>query len=168
MNPIVRASNNFAFALYKELCKKEGENNLFFSPLSVTAALALTHLGTKGKTAEEIKATLHAKDINDEEFHSALSTLSQKLIPKEQSACMLRLANRVFARKNFSVKESFMTATKKHYSAEAQVLDFAGETETSRKIINEWVEDQTEGKVKELIQPGVICVDTAMVLVNAI
>ena len=59
VNDVVRASNTFAFALYKELCKEEGQNNLFFSPLSITAALAMIHLGTAGKTAEEIKTALN-------------------------------------------------------------------------------------------------------------
>ena len=63
----------------------------------------------------------------------------------------------------------YLTATKKHYAAESQCLDFAGETENSRKAINKWVEDQTEQKIKDLLQPGVINPgSTIMVLANAI
>nr|QWX94540.1 serpin family B-like protein [Platynereis dumerilii] len=168
VSSVVRASNAFAFAMYRELAKKEGDKNFFFSPMSITAALAMTHLGAAGNTAEEIKSALNAKDINDEDFHSAFSVLNEKLNTAEDSACILRMANRVFARKNFAVKETFSTATKKHYAAEAQVLDFAADSENSRTTINKWVEDQTNQKIQDLLQPGTINSMTAMVLVNAI
>ena len=61
-----------------------------------------------------------------------------------------------------------ISATKKHYAAEAQLLDFASDSENSRTVINKWVEDQTNQKIKDLLQPGVITSMTAMVLVNAI
>jgi len=165
---VVHASNAFAFAMYKEICKKEGDKNVFFSPMSITAALAMTHLGAAGSTADEIKAALNAKDLENEDLHSAFSTLNEKLNTKEDSACVLRLANRVFARKNLAVKDTFTTATRKHYAAEAQVLDFEKDTENSRTVINQWVEEQTNQKIKDLLKPGVVNDMTAMVLVNAI
>ena len=58
---VVRANNTFAFAMYKELLKTKGEKNLFFSPMSITAALAMVHLGAGGKTADEIKAALQVR-----------------------------------------------------------------------------------------------------------
>ena len=60
------------------------------------------------------------------------------------------------------------SATQKYYAAEAQLMDFAMETEKSRIAINKWIEDQTEQKIKDLLQPGIIDTDTAMVLANAI
>lgn len=62
----------------------------------------------------------------------------------------------------------FAAGTKKHYSAEAQSLDFAEGTESARQVINSWVEDQTNHKIQELLKPGILTPLTAMVLVNAI
>jgi len=165
---VVRANNAFAFAMYKELLKTKGEKNLFFSPMSITAALAMVHLGAAGNTADEIKAAINAKHLSNDELHAAFSVLNGQLNSKEDSACILRMANRVFARKNFAIKDSFTASTKKLYAAEAEVLDFANDTENSRITINKWIENQTNDKIKDLLQPGVVNHNTAMVLANAI
>ena len=60
-----------------------------------------------------------AKDFANEDLHAAFSTLNEKLNTKEESACVLRMANRVFARKNFAVKDTF-TAGNHHMIIDCQ------------------------------------------------
>ena len=161
ISKLVTANTAFAVDLYLELCKSE-PSNIFFSPVSISLALAMAYLGAREKTATEMKKTLKLTALSDEDVHEAYQVLHG------DSSYILRTANRIFASKSYTFLQDFLDATKKFYNAEAQVLDFAGDAEGSRKTINSWVEDQTASKIQNLLPEGSLDATTGLVLVNAI
>ena len=165
ISKLVAANTEFAVDLYMELCKSE-PSNICFSPVSISLALAMAYLGAREKTAAEMKQTLKLTALSDEDVHEAYKEMNQVL--HGDSSYTLRTANRIFARKSYTFLQNFLDATKKFYNAEAQVVDFAGDAEGSRKTINSWVEDQTASKIQNLLPEGSLDATTAMVLVNAI
>ena len=161
------AITDFALALLPQLRQDEGADNVFFSPLSVVSALAMTGLGARQATASQIQAALRLDHIKSE-VHSAFWEINVLLNTAEANAYLLKIANRLFARKDYTFLEEYLSSTRKHYDAEAQVLDFAGDSEGSRVTINKWIEEQTAAKIKDLLPSGSINSLTAMVLTNAI
>ena len=165
VSKLVSANTEFAVDLYMELCKSH-PSNIFFSPVSISLALAMAYLGAREKTAAEMKQTLKLTALSDEDVHEAYKEMNQVL--HGDSSYILRTANRIFASKSYTFLQDFLDATKKFYNAEAQVLDFAGDAEGSRKTINSWVKDQTASKINNLLPEDSLDATTALVLVNAI
>ena len=165
VSKLVAANTEFAVDLYMELCKSQ-PSNIFFSPVSISLALAMAYLGAREKTAAEMKQTLKLTALSDEDVHEGYKTMNKVL--QGGRSYTLQTANRIFARKSYTFLQDFLDATKKFYNAEAQVLDFAGDAEGSRDTINSWVEDQTASKIQNSLPEGSLDGDTAMVLVNAI
>ena len=67
-----------------------------------------------------------------------------------------------------SIKESDFHHSVLNYTSVITREDFASDTETVRKKINQWVEDKTKNKIQDLLQSGSVSSSTKMVLVNAI
>ncbi|MFH1895021.1 MAG: serpin family protein [archaeon] len=160
----VKGNNQFAIEMYSEL-NTEGKN-LFFSPWSISSALAMTFEGAKGQTAEEMKSVLHFQE-NDLDRRSSFAKIFNSL-NKENTEFELSTANALWAQKDYPFLESYVDTTKKYYSAEFTNMDFVNKTEESRKTINSWVEEKTNNKIKNLIPQGSIDSLTRMVLTNAI
>jgi serpin B len=161
---IVASNTAFAADLYGSL-KKDG--NLFFSPYSISTALAMTSAGARGKTLEEMNKVLHfGKD--PEAVHKGFSLLQKDLVADPKSPFELAIANRLFAQNGFKFLDAFLGLAKDRYDAPVEMLDFKKSVEPSRVHINQWVEKQTRDKIKDLLQPTIIGPDTRLVLVNAI
>ncbi|XP_067013774.1 leukocyte elastase inhibitor isoform X4 [Anabrus simplex] len=159
------AKGNMAFTanLYKLL--RETEGNVFFSPISIEVILALAYTGARGDTAEQMAAALQLpKDRSTLQagFHSLMLSL------KSTDSMTLEIANRIFGQKSFPFEADFKTVAEKYFLSAAQEMNFAKEPEASRKIINQWVEERTRNKIRDLIPEGLIDSMTRMVLVNAI
>ncbi|XP_049854733.1 serpin B6-like [Schistocerca gregaria] len=156
-----QANSLFTFDLYKDLAN--GTDNVFFSPISIQVILALVFLGARGDTAKQIARGLRLPEDRNvtEDGSSAIMTRLQ-----ENNDVLLSIANRIFIKNGFDVKEEFNNSAVK-LKAGAEVVDFSQE-EQARKIINDWVENKTNQKIKNLIPPGVLSQLTQMVLVNAI
>ena len=167
---LVAVNSKFAFDLYSQLRKDSDGQNVFFSPISISIALAMTYLGARENTEAEMKQALRLAEMdgNADKAHDAFAELNTILQTGSASSYTLRTANRLFARKSYTFLEDFIKSTRKYYQAESQTLDFAGDADGSRKVINAWVEEQTANKIQELIPTGVIDGNTAMVIVNAI
>ena len=162
------AITDFALALFPLLRQDEGADNVLFSPLSVVSALAMTGLGARQATASQIQAALRLDHIKESDVHSAFGEINALLNTAEANTYLLKVANRLFARKDYTFLEEYLSSTRKHFDAEAQVLDFAGDSEGSRVTINKWVEEQTTTKIRDLLPSGSINSLPAMVLTNAI
>jgi serpin B len=162
---VVNGGNAFGFDLYGQLRSKPG--NLFFSPYSVSAALAMTSGGARGRTLESMTKTMHYPA--QEDVHPAYHALTAHLNgqPGAKRGYQLSTANRLWGQKDFGFKADFLKLTRDHYGAGLQEVDFAQEDQ-ARGTINAWVEKETRNTIKELLKPGDVDVDTKLVLTNAI
>ncbi|MGD0921440.1 MAG: serpin family protein [Terriglobia bacterium] len=161
---VVRGNGAFALDLYSRLSSCSG--NLFFSPFSISAAVAMTYGGAQGATAEEMAAALHFP-FGQERLHPAFANLLNQIKGKSRGV-ELSLANGLWAQRGYEFRESFKDLVKTHYGAELSELDFSTATEEARRTINDWVERQTAGKIRDLIGPGALGPLTRLVLANAI
>jgi serpin B len=169
---VVDGNNQFALNLYQKLSTAPG--NLVFSPYSISAALAMTYAGARGNTAKEMADTLVFR-LGPEKIHPAFNSLDQALAsrekdiqPKEGTAFKLRMANSIWGQSGYAFHTDFLDLLALHYGAGMRVLDFARDPEKARMIINDWVSQQTEQKIKDLLSPDAIKRDTTLVLTNAI
>lgn len=163
-NPVVDANNKFALDLYSEYKSEEG--NIFFSPYSISTALAMTYEGARGQTAEEMQSVFYFPE-DDTVRRSGYANLYNE-INKEDKKYKLHTANALWPRIDFQLLEEYQNTINTYYGGIVTCLDYAGEAEKSRQTINGWVEDKTEDKIKDLIPSGILDGSTVLVLTNAI
>ena len=164
MQEVVNANNEFAFDLYSELNKNE-KGNIFYSPYSISGALAMTYEGAKAQTADEIKSVFHFPEGNilRPNFAGIYNDIN-----KENKDYELKTGNALWVQRDFPLLEDYMTRVEKYYGGKAATLDFVKETEESRLTINRFIEEQTKDKIKNLIPIGSVGASTRLVLTNAI
>jgi serpin B len=162
------ANNRFAFDLYSRLAddQKYTGSNLFFSPYSISSALAITYEGARGKTANEIRSVFYFPE-NDTARREGYRILNAG-INSGDSSYSLRTANALWAEKTYPFLTDYVGIGERYYGANTTNLDFKGHPEDSRITINTWVEDKTEDRIKELIPAGAIDPMTRLVITNAI
>ncbi|MBN2703021.1 MAG: outer membrane lipoprotein-sorting protein [Pontiellaceae bacterium] len=157
--------NQLAVDLFEKLAAEEG--NLFFSPYSISSALAMTYGGARGETAEQMNSALHfgGPDIT----HPAFSYLRRSLNRvQEKENVQLAVANALWPQKDYTFSADYLALTRTHYDSSIHPVDYKADTEGARKAINTWVEDQTNDKIKDLIGEGALNPLTRLTLVNAI
>jgi len=169
---LVEGNSAFAFELYQAL--REGDGNLFYSPYSISLALAMTYAGARNKTAEQMADTLHFL-LEQDSLHPAFNWLDAELATRGEGAAgkygegfRLNIVNDIWGQKDYEFLTDFLDVLAENYGAGMRILDFINETEQSRVAINKWVSKQTEGHIKDLIPQGVIDELTRLVLTNAI
>ncbi len=161
---VVNANNQFALDLYSEL-KDEG-SNVFFSPYSISTAFAMTYEGARGKTAEEIQSVFHFPK-EDSTRRSSFAALHNQL-NNRSAKYKLSIANALWVQKDFQILKEFTDPVQRYYAGNATNLDFAGATEEARQTINNWVEEKTNDKIKDLFPQGSLNSLTRVVITNAI
>jgi len=161
---LVAGNTDFALSLYRQLASKDG--NVFFSPYSLSRALAMTYAGAKGKTAEEMKTALHF-DLEPAALHDAFGKLDKVLLLGRHKHKLL-IANNVWAQQKFGFDPNFTKLLKDKYDSELTELDFKQKPEEAREHINNTVKEVTQQKIEELLPKGIITNDTRLVLTNAI
>ena len=165
---VVEGNTRFAIDLYSYLRRGEKAENLFFSPLSLSSALAMTYAGASGTTESQMAKVLHLM-LTKEKLNPAFASLNRTLIAGDQQLGLdLKVANRLWAQEGATFLPAFLTATRDYYGAEVGQVDFVGQTEEARIAINTWVEKQTLSHIKDLILTGDVTPDTRLVLTNAI
>lgn len=162
---LVDANNQFAFEFFANI-KDQERGNIFFSPYSISTALAMTAEGARGATAEEIQKVFHLP-ADDTERRSAIAAIYNRINTKD-AKYQLNTANALWAQKDYSIQNDYLETVEKYYGGRATNLDFAGAAETARLTINQWVEDQTNDKIKNLFEEGTLDELTRLVLVNAV
>lgn len=170
---LVSGNSAFAFDLARAL-GAAGAGNLFFSPYSVSLALAMTYAGARGETAVQMAETLHFT-LPPERLHPAFAALAAQLAARREGArgkdgqgFRLNIANALWGQAGYAYLPAFLATLARFYGAPLRELDFAGAPEVARGTINDWVEAQTEGRITELIPPGLIDPLTRLVLANAV
>ena len=162
---VVQGNTHFAIDLYERL--KNTEGNLFYSPYSVSVALAMTLVGARSDTETQMAQALHF-DLDQAPLHAALGRLQNTLNSVQQKGYVqLRIANALWPQQAYPLREEFLDMVKKHYGVSLSALDYR-DAERARKTINDWVAAETEGKITDLIGPGVLNELTRLVLTNAI
>ena len=161
---VVEGNNDFAVALYGKLRSQGG--NLFFSPESVSTALAMTYAGARGDTAAEMAKTLHFT-LPPDRLHPAMGALLAGL-NAPHDGYQLRVANALWAEQDYKFLDAFLKLTASDYGAGFNPVDFKGSTEAARLTINQWVEQKTDSKIKDLLKPGMVNPLTRLVLTDAI
>jgi len=164
LKELVAGNNAFAFDLYRAL--KTNEDNLFFSPYSISLALAMTYAGARDNTAIEMAETLHFT-LQQDRLHPALNALGEKLLGHDENIS-LTIANALWGQAGYPFLPDFLAVLDTGYDAGLRRADFIGAPEGARRDINDWVSDATEGKIEDLMGPGTITPDTRLVLANAI
>ncbi len=164
MAALVKGNTEFAIDLYGKLRDKPG--NLFFSPFSVSTALGMTSAGAKAQTLTQMNNTMHFT-LDQARLHPAFASALAQL-NADKKGCQLSVANALWGQKGYGFLNDFLSTTQTNYQAGLHEVDFARATEDARKTINAWVEKQTQDKIKDLLQPGVLGPDTRLVLTNAI
>jgi serpin B len=160
---VVRGDNEFAFDLYARL--RENQGNLFFSPSSISTALAMTYAGARGETAAEMARALHFT-LPPEALHAGFEALLKEQ-NTDKAGYKLRVANALWGQQGYGFAPDFLKLTQTHYGAGLYEVNFAA-AEQARQKINTWVEKQTQDKIKDLIKPGMVDSSTRLVLTNAI
>ena len=169
---LVDGNSTFAFDLYRALKAQDG--NLFYSPHSISLALAMTHAGARGETERQMAETLRFS-LSQDRLHPAFNALDQELASRgadlqgrDGEGFRLNLVNAVWSQQDHDFRKAFLDVLAVSYGAGVRPTNFRGAPEESRTAINDWVAEKTEDRIKDLIPPGIITTLTRMVLTNAI
>ena len=158
--------------------------NALLSPYSIQSALAMAYAGADGVTRDEMAKVLHYP-TNDAELHRSFAALRKELEElvatsakqteqwKRAGAVVndsitLTVANRLFGQTGYAFREPFLTLVRNSYGAPFDPLDFVEDSAGATKHINDWDEEQTHHRIRDVISPGALDSLTRLVLVNAI
>ncbi|HVP37553.1 MAG TPA: serpin family protein [Candidatus Saccharimonadales bacterium] len=166
VNQVVAGANQFALDFYGQLRTQPG--NIFCSPQNISTAFAMTCAGASGTTRDEMVRVFHFPQLGDT-LHAAWGAVLASL---NRGATLggyeLSLANRLWGQQDFTFLQPFLDITRKSYGAELQRLDFLHDPGGSRSTINTWVENQTHGRIQNLMPPDAVTNATRLVLTSAI
>jgi serine protease inhibitor len=163
---VVQGNNRFAVDLFGKTKGRPG--NLFFSPYSISTALAMTYAGAGGETARQMAATLRFP-VDGEALHASFAKLDAGIDGgNETRPYQLSTANALWGQQGLAYRPDFLKLTESDYRAGLHPVDFASDPEAARRLINAWVEERTHDKIKDLIPSFAIRKDTDLVLTNAI
>ena len=172
---VVEGNNQFALKLYQALSAEQG--NLFFSPYSISTALAMVYAGAEGQTETQMAKTLCfptsagalQRPLTEQTFAAAFGQMIRDLNARGgQDTYELRVANALWGQEGFAFLQSFLDLIETQYGGTFEQLDFVHAAEAARQTINTWVEEQTNGKIKDVIPSGMLNELTRLVLTNAI
>ena len=169
---LVNGNTDFAFDLYQLVKEKDG--NLFYSPYSISLALAMTYAGARGQTEEQMSEAMNFP-LPQDRLHPAFNYLDLELNSRGEGAkskdgegFQLNIVNAIWGQGDYEFLDEFLDTMAENYGAGIRLLDFISEAEKARVTINDWVSENTEGKIEDLIPQGAIDALTRLVLTNAI
>jgi serpin B len=173
MEELVNGNNAFAFDYYQSMRDRGG--NMFYSPFSISSALAMTYAGARDGSETQMAQVLHYT-LPQERLHAAFNTLDLLLAGTNESAgseeerqkFQLNVVNSLWGQKDYKFLNEYLDLLALNYGAGLRLVDFTGATEEARQTINKWIEQQTKDKIKNLIPEGGIDSFTRLVLANAI
>ncbi len=172
LKALVAGNNAFALDLYRAL--RNGDGNLFYSPFSISQALAMTLAGARGETERQMADTLHY-ELSQDRLHPSFNSLDQEIAsrgknPRDEDDhfFQLNVANAIWGQQGYEFLPGFLDVLAENYGAGLQPLDFAGAPEESRAKINDWVSSETQDKIIDLLPSEAVNRLTRLVLTNAI
>lgn len=149
---VIAADRQFGVDLFRNLSAEE-DGNIFISPLSVSMALGMTVNGAAGETREGMKETLRKSDLDMQQINESYRGLLD-MLPDLDPGVKMRIANAIWYRQpEIALRDTFIADTRRYFDAEVQGLDFGDPA--SAGIINDWVNEKTEGLIPTIIQPPI-------------
>ncbi|XP_016089915.1 leukocyte elastase inhibitor-like [Sinocyclocheilus grahami] len=170
MERLSAANTQFSLNLFKKISGGNTSKNVFYSPISISSALAMVLLGAKGNPAVQmfkVISHIYTPHVKEDQIHSSFNKLMSEL-KKPGAPYVLSLANRLYGEQSYQFVEKYLNDTKTYYKAELEEVDFKKKSEAARVNINKWVEKNTQEKIKNLLPRGSVNDATKLVLVNAI
>ena len=162
---LIAGNTQFAFDLYRKL--HQGNGNLFFSPYSISQALAMVYTGSDGKTEKQMASALNFESA-PYDLIPFFGALHSQLVRRGTRNFQLRLGNSLWWQERYALRQVYLNTLEKRFGATVESLDFLAMPEKSRATINESVSRQSNGKIEELLPQGSITSLTRLVLANAI
>ena len=160
---IVEADKAFSFELFREVYNLSQEDNLMISPLSASYALGMTYNGAAGTTLEAFRDVLHFGSLTDQEVNESYKDLMGQLVTLDDKV-QFSGANSIWYRMGFSVLSEFIETNQEYFDAAVEEINFSDPQ--TLNIINQWIEDKTNGKIQDMLD--YIPADAVMYLINAI
>ena len=160
----VKANNNFAFDLSREVMGQSPKNNFLISPLSATYVLAMLENGSANETQRQILSALHYDD------EASMNTVCNRLIdgaPKIDASTEVNIANGLFMDKSFPFKSEYVKSMQKVFGAETKNLDFKNRQAVVNEV-NGWSNEKTKGKIPHIIDIDNVSPGTKLMALNAI
>ena len=166
---LVKGNNEFAFDFYKQIASSS-EKNLFFSPYSISFALAMTYEGAEGETAKEMRKVMSFPDTKKELRNGFSGLLKRNLTDTDKSKYFFKSANSLWASASIEFKKDYFDRIKEYYAAPVEKVKFKRNKQRYKALeqINNWTEKETEGKIKDLLKKDDLTFETILVLVNAV
>jgi serpin B len=155
--------NEFAFGFFKTVVDNEEKENVFVSPLSASIALSMAANGAAESTLEEMKTTLGFENYSLDEMNVYYEKLVDGL-PAVDNTTTLGIANSIWIKEGFNVKQPFVDVNKDRYDAEVKYLDF--NSRQAVDVINQWCSDQTNRRITNILD--YIDPDARLFLINAL
>jgi serpin B len=162
---LVRGNTEFALEMYSKLKQEKG--NIFFSPYSISSAMGMVYAGARGETEKQMAKTLRFF-LNQQDIHPEFAELNAELNKLQDNDLRLSVANSLWTQQDYKFSDDYLALTQKHYGVSVTPVDYIHAAEKARSLINQWVSDKTENKIREILQPGELDPLTRLVLVNAI
>lgn len=180
---LVTGANEFSVALYEQF-REESTGNLFASPVSVTTALAMAYAGARGETRTQMREALRYR-LDDQDLHAAFNALQRSLNARGEAVdpedlpatyapddepvpFQLSLVNAVWGQAGFPFEESYLDLLADYYGGGLREVDYVTDPAAARRTINDWVADQTEDRIEDLLPQGALSTYTRLVLTNAV
>jgi len=161
---LVESGNSFAFDIFRKVVEgADKSENIIISPLSISYALSMTLNGANGTTRDAMLDALRLNDITPEEINSSYKDLTDALLTIDKRVLM-SIANSVWTENDFKVKDSFIDILTRYYDADSEGFDINDETAPGK--INAWIEDKTNGLIKDMVEK--LNDNTVMLLINAV
>ena len=160
---VVSANTRFGFKLLMDVRAREPGANIFISPLSISIALTMTYNGAVGETQHAMAEVLEIEDLNLDAVNRSNAALRKSLESRDPEV-ELSIANSIWGRQGVDFNPDFLNRNREYFEAEITSLNFS-EPQTP-EIINGWVETNTKGKIKKIVQQ--IDPRTLIILINAI
>ncbi len=185
VDQLVGNNSAFAFDVYHQIAGQEA-GNFVFSPYSISLAFAMVYAGARGETGQQIGDVMHFT-LPQDQLHPAFNALDLELqtplealfaptptpdptpgLPRPPLDSALHIANSAWGQHGYAFEEDYLTVLAQDYGAGLRLVDFAAQPEESRQAINQWVSEETAGRIEELFSPGMIHPATVLALVNAV
>ena len=164
---LVAGNSNFAFDMYHRV-SQVADGNTFFSPFSISEALAMTWAGARTSTESEMADVLRFT-LSQDDLHPAFNRLDSEVMSDEgEGAFEISVANSIWGQHDYNFLQPFLDTLAENYGAGIRPVDFETNPEGARVAINDWVEDRTNDRIKDLIPLGIINEMTRLILANAI